>query len=530
MGIHLSLRSLALAIAVAAAAPAQAQTDRPLRLVMNTELQVLDPVVTTAFSTRTFGYMVFDTLVSADSRGEMRPQMLESWEISPDRLTYTFRLREGLEWSDGTPVTAEDCVASLRRWAARDGLGRQLMQAARELATVDARTFRLELKEPFGQVIEALGKAAMLVPFMMPARLANTSPSTAITEVVGSGPYLFVREEWRPGDRVVFRRNPRYRPRSEPADGLAGGKVVHIERVEFVSIPDSSTRVNALQAGEVDLLERVPPDFLDVLRRDRRVTVTQARGGGLELWGGMALNHLQPPFNDIRIRQAVQLALRQPEIVAALGYPDNMVHQQCLTLFLCGGPYATDAGGQRFAREDLPRARQLLREAGYNNEPVVVLHATDSALINPMGLVAIEQMKRLGLNVDVRSTDWATVSQVRARRGPVSEGGWSAIPLVWTGFDMENPMTNPVVLYNCSNAFPGWWCDERQVPLLQAFSTETDMAKRRELAARIQEYAIEHVNLIALGQFAAPAAYRAELQGVIEVGVPVMWNIRRGRR
>ncbi|WP_240782559.1 ABC transporter substrate-binding protein [Roseococcus sp. SYP-B2431] len=509
---------------------AHAQPERPLRLVMNTELQVLDPIMTTAFSTRTFSYMVFDTLVAVDSRGEMRPQMLDSWEISTDRLTYTFRLRPGLEWSDGRPVTAEDCIASLRRWGARDGLGRQLMQATKDLTAVDASTFRLELKEPFGQVIEALGKTAMLVPFMMPARIANTPATTQITEIVGSGPYLFVREEWRPGDRVVFRRNPRYRPRSEPADGLAGGKVVHIERVEFVSIPDASTKVNALLAGEVDLLERAPPDFLARLRRDRRVTVTEARGAGLELYGALALNHLQPPFNNIRIRQALQLALRQPEIVAALGFPDNMVHQQCLTLFLCGGPYATDAGGERFAREDLPRARQMLQEAGYNNERVVVLHASDSALIDPIGLVAIEQMRRLGLNLDVRITDWATVSQLRNQRGPTGEGGWSALPLVWTGFDMANPMTNPVILYNCSDAFPGWWCDQRQVPLLREFAAEPDMARRRELAARIQELAREHVNLVTLGQFASPATYRADLQGVIEMGVPVMWNIRRAQR
>jgi peptide/nickel transport system substrate-binding protein len=530
MRISAAFRAAGLALALSLpAVSAHAQDQRPLRLVLNTELQVLDPVMTTAVATRAFGYMVFDTLVGEDSKGVFRPQMLESWVVSDNGLTYTFKLREGLAWSDGTPVTSEDCIASLKRWGARDGLGRQLIQATKEFTAVDARTFKLELKGPFSQVIEALGKTAMMVPFMMPARIANTSPTTAITEIVGSGPFIFVREEWRPGDRVVFRRNPHYKPRNEPADAFAGGKVVHFDRVEFVSIPDASTKVNALLSGEVDLLERAPPDFLQRLGRDRRVQVTQGRGGGLEIYGGMVLNHAQPPFNNPKIRHAVQLALRQPEVVAGLGFPENMTHQQCLTLFMCGGPYATDAGADHFAKENLERAKQLLKEGGYNNERVVVLHASDSALIDPIGLVAIEQMKRLGLNVDARITDWATVSQLRANRGPVADGGWSALPLIWTGFDMNNPMTNPIVLYNCTDGFPGWWCDRRQVPLLAEFAAETDMEKRRAIAARIQVLAHEHVNMVNLGQFASPAVYRAELTGVLETGVPLMWNIQRKR-
>jgi peptide/nickel transport system substrate-binding protein len=519
-----------LALAAASTMPCAAQVDRPLRLVMNTELQVLDPIFTTAFAARAFGYMVWDTLVAVDSKGEMRPQMLESWQISDDKLTYTFKLRQGLAWSDGTPVTAEDCVASIKRWGARDGLGRQLIAATKEMRVVGPSTFQLELNTQFSQVIEALGKTAMLVPFIMPARIANTPATTQITEIVGSGPYLFVREKWRPGDRVVFRRNPNYKPRQEPADGLAGGKVAHIEDVEFVSVPDNATKVNALLSGEVDLLERAPPDFLPRLRRDKRVTVTEGRGGGLEIWGGMVMNHAQPPFDNAKARQAVQLALRQPEIVAALGYPENMVQQQCLSLFMCGGPYATDAGGERFAKEDLGRAKQLLKESGYDGGRIVILHASDSALIDPIGLVAIDQLKRLGLNVDPRITDWATVSQVRTQRGPVSQNGWSMLPLIWTGFDMTNPMTNPAILYNCSDAFPGWWCDQRQVPLLKEFATEPDLAKRKRIAAKIQEYAHEHVNIVTLAQFASPAVYRSELKGVMEVGVPILWNIQRTAR
>jgi peptide/nickel transport system substrate-binding protein len=172
----------------------------------------------------------------------------------------------------------------------------------------------------------------------------------------------------------------------------------------------------------------------------------------------------------------------------------------------------------------------LLREAGYNNEPVVVLHSSDSAVINPIALVAIDQMRRAGFNLDIRSTDWSTVAQLRTRRQPVADGGWSVTPIVWTGFDMESPMTNPVMVYNCANVYPGWWCDEGQVALLRQFSEETDLARRREIAGQLQARAHENVSVVLLGQFASPAAYRAELQGVLEVGFPVLWNIQRVAR
>jgi peptide/nickel transport system substrate-binding protein len=178
----------------------------------------------------------------------------------------------------------------------------------------------------------------------------------------------------------------------------------------------------------------------------------------------------------------------------------------------------------------MDRARALLRESGYNNEPIVVLHSRDSALIDPIALVAVDQMQRAGFNIDLVSTDWSSVAQRRTNRNPVGQGGWNVVPLVWTGFDMPNPIVNPAMVYNCANVYPGWWCDQRQVPLLRQFSEEPDMARRREIAAQLQTLAHDNVNVVLLGQFAGPAVYRANLRGVLDVGFPVLWNIRREER
>ena len=151
-----------------------ARAAEPFRAVMNIELQVLDPMLTTATVTRAYGYMIYDMLIAMDSKGEYHPQMLESWKVSDDRLTWTMTLRPGLTWHDGGKVMPEDCIASIRRWAQMDGFGKRMMAATSEMRVVDDRTFQIVLSRPFAFVIEALGKPNAMLPVMMPARVAAT--------------------------------------------------------------------------------------------------------------------------------------------------------------------------------------------------------------------------------------------------------------------------------------------------------------------------------------------------------------------
>ena len=524
------LIALAGAAVLAVAGPALAQEERPLRLVLNVGLQNLDPISSPSFVTRNFAYMVYDTLVAMDSKGEVRPQMLQDWQASDDRLTWTFRLRDGLEFSDGNPVTAEDAVASIRRWGARDSIGRRLMAATRDLTVSDPRTFVLTLSQPFGWVIEALGKPSVHVPFIMPARLASTTAPTAqVPEVIGSGPFLFERGQWIAGERASFRRNPRYRPRDEPADGLAGGKVARVERAELITMTDPSTRVSALRTGEVDYLEYAPFDLLPLLQRDRNIVIAKA-GGVANIMGAVSVNHRQPPFDNPLIRQALQQALDREEVLAGLGLPGGVGQPGCVSILLCGTPFTSEAGGDTIRRPSLERARALLREGGYTNQRVVIGQPADSMLINPSALVVIDRLKRAGFNLDVVTADWSTLAQRWVRNDPPEQGGWNLLPVVYTGFDMANPLSNPGIGYNCSGNQPWNYCVPEMTPVLERFAAESDPARRRELAAELQRLAIENATFPITGQFASPAAWRSELRGVIDFGFPVLWNIERTRR
>ena len=520
---------LAAAVALSAAAvlttPAAAQ-QRPLRAVMNIELQVLDPIVTTATVTRAFGYMVYDTLVSMDSKGEFKPQMLEGWKVSDDRLTWTFTLRPGLAFHDGAPVTAEDCIASLQRWAKADAFGKRMMAAASDLRAIDARTFELKLNRPFAFVIEAIGKPNMLVPFIMPARMAALPPNKQNTETIGSGPYTFKRDEWRPGDRAIFRRNAAYQPRAEPADGLAGGKKPSMDTVEFVSMPDPSTRVTALQTGAVDYLEVLPFDYIDLMRKDKNVKVV-IQPPMAHIMGGLSVNNTQPPLDNVKVRRALQMALDQKEILGGIGLPADMSVPFCQSVFLCGGPYESDAGTAALRDASPDKARALLKDSGYKNEPIVLLHSTDSAMINPISMVLIDQIKRAGFNLEVISSDYSSMAQRRLKKEPLDKGGWSLMPVVWSGYDMINPLSHYATAYSCTGNYPGWNCDPGMPDLVAKFEVEADPAKRMALATEMQLRVLDQAPQMFLGQFAPPTAYRASLNGVLRTGVHTFWNITR---
>src|SRR5216684_2273875 len=244
-----ALSVLALSAALTSQAVAAGKT---ITAVMHSDLRIIDPGFTTAYITRDHGYMIYDTLLATDSDFKVQPQMAE-WKVSDDKLTYTFILRDGLKWHDGTPVTAEDCVASLRRWGKSDGMGQKLMDFTLSLEATDPKTITLKLKEPYGLVLESIGKPSSLVPFMMPKRLAETPPGKAIAEQVGSGPFKFVQAEFRPGVKAAYEKNKDYVPRKEAPSWTSGGKVVKVDRVEWITMPDAQTASNALQSGDIDL-------------------------------------------------------------------------------------------------------------------------------------------------------------------------------------------------------------------------------------------------------------------------------------
>ena len=295
------------------APPASAQ-QKTLKFVPEADLRILDPIATTAYITRNYAYMVYDTLFSVNEKFEVQPQMVEKWTLSDDKLTYTFTLRDGLKFHDGAAVKSADCIASIERWAKRDALGQRLAEMTEKWTVVDDKTFTLKLKRPFALTLDALGKPSSNVPFIMPERVAKTDAFENIKDTIGSGPFKFVKEEWVPGNKVVFVKNTDYVPRKEAPSWASGGKVVKVDRVEWIYIPDSATAAAALNAGEVDWWQMVPPDLVPLLTKNKDIKVENTDPMGS--MGMIRFNQLHPPFNNPKMRQALLYVVNQHGLCA----------------------------------------------------------------------------------------------------------------------------------------------------------------------------------------------------------------------
>jgi peptide/nickel transport system substrate-binding protein len=515
-------------IALPGTASAQpVMSERTLRIVPNADLQTLDPIITTAGVVQSHAQLIYDQLFGRDAEQRPQPQMVDTWSVSNDALVWRFTLRDGLAFHGGASVTADDVVASLRRWCARDPHGRQIMAITVSLeAEPDGRTVVWTLKRPYGFMLDALSKPSGNMPAIMPATVAATDPFTPIRSTIGSGPFIFVPEEWIPGSRVVYRRNPNYVPRPEPASGTAGGKVAHVDRIEWLTIANAQTAALALIQGEVDYIESPGVDFLPMLeRRGMHIIRTNPLGAP----GIIRMNHLQPPFSDVRARQALMLLVNQQEILEAM-FPDPALYQVCHAFFVCGSPQDTQAGvpvglGTPTARE---HARELLRESGYDGAAIVILDPTDSPLLHAAALVLAQEMQSVGFRTDVQETDFASMVARRANQRPPSEGGWHIFLTYWDGLGASDPVGNVPMQATCGDAWPGWPCDVEHQALIDAFPYAATPAQRQRVLEAVQVSAYRLVPYVPFGQWYLPSVVSPRLSGVLAMpGIIVPWNIRK---
>jgi peptide/nickel transport system substrate-binding protein len=522
-----AFRALAMSLVVASltAMTAGAAERKTIKFIPYADLSILDPHWTAGIVTRNFAYMVYDQLFAYDHNFKPQPQMVDKWTESPDRLVWEFTLRDGLKFHDGASVRAIDCVLSIKRWGVRNGAyGQPLLDAVNTIEPIDDKSFRITLKRPF-PVLDALASLATPTLFVMPERLARTDPYTQVKEVIGSGPFKFVDADYVAGHKAAFVKNEDYVPRKEPPDWASGGKVVKVDRVEWTYIPDATTASQALMAGEVDRWEYASVDLLPLLRANKNIEVSTIFPIGNT--GALRFNQLQPPFDNVKMRQAVLAVADQREYMEALnGPPENW--NTCYSFYACGFPLASEAGAEPLkGPRDYDKAKKLIAESGYKGERIVLMTASDYPVSNSQSMVTYEALKKLGLNVELMSVDWGTLLKRRTSKEPVDKGGWSLFHTTQPPFDGIDPATNFFLRGNGGAAFPGWPQDAEMEKLIASWFGATEPAAQRDIATAVQRRAFERLPYIPTGQFFFYTAYRKSLTGRIPMHVPFMWNIEK---
>jgi peptide/nickel transport system substrate-binding protein len=518
-------RRIVAAVLLAAAAGTVFAQDKVLRVVPHSNLSILDPIWTTQFMARNHGYMIYDTLFGTDEKNQVKPQMVDKWTVSPDKRLWTFTLRAGLEFHDGKPVTGDDVTASISRWGKRDAMGQKLMTFVERMDSPAPDTFRIFLREPCGIMLEALGKPSSNVPFIMPKRVADTPADKQIEEHIGSGPYVFKRDEFKPGDKAVYVKNTKYKPRKEKASGTTGGKFVYVDRVEWnLALRDGQAQVNALAKGEVDILERPAFESYEQLKKADGVVLVTKDPLGFQYMA--RFNHLHPPFNNPKIRQAAMAAMQQePFLRAQVGIKEY--YKTCPSMYTCGTPYGSAKGSDVQSKSNIKKAQELLKASGYDGTPVVILKPTDLAAIQKLPDVAAQLLRQAGFKVDLQAMDWNTVVSRRAKKEPPSQGGWNIFLTAWLAPDVWSPLTNAALGTAGEKSWFGWPADDRIEKLRDQFARETDDAKRKALAEEIQVRAFEIGTHAPLGEYINPYAVRKNISGLVIGSGDTYWNVKK---
>lgn len=517
--------ALSVLAAPALSRPALAQDWRAstMRMVPQANLSSFDPIWTTATVTNNHGYYVYDTLFAADMDQKPQPQMVASYETLDNGHRWRFTLRDKLMFHDGVPVRSADCVASVKRWTQRDSFGQLLAKVVDAWQVVDDKTFEVRLKRPFPLILDALGKPDTPA-FIMPERHAMTDANKQVTEVIGSGPYRFIPAEYNSGSRAAYEKFDGYVPRAEPPSRGAGGKVAHFRRVEWHIMPDPATAAAALQRGEVDWWERPPVDLQPLISNKpdivREVTDPSGR---LAI---MRLNHLHPPFNNIKVRQAVRMAVIQADYMRASQGEEGSGWKLCRNLWAQGTPYY--AGEQEdLMPQSIAKAAEALKASGYAGEKCVIINPTDFPDIGPLGQVSADLMRKAGLNVDLAETDWGTVIQRRGSREPVEKGGWSMFHTTGPAIGWGNPASSLLVRGQGARGWFGWWNSPRAEELAEEWLFAPDADAQRKAAATLGRLALEEVATVPLGQFTITTAYRRSMTGMLHGSAPYPWGLKR---
>jgi peptide/nickel transport system substrate-binding protein len=498
-----------------ALAPA-GRAESVIRAVPLLDVKTLDPYQNSNYGTRNHGHMIYETLFAWDSHQQPKPGMVGDYSTSSDKMTHHFTLRAGLKWHDGKPVTTADVIASLERWMKKDALGQKLQEAMASLKADNEQSFTLTLKQPFGLVLDALAKPSNYPPFIIPERFAKLPDGSPQFEPIGSGPFIFKKDEWQPGNKNVYLRNPDYVPRKEPPDGFSGAKVVKVDRVEWLTMPDVNTAANALLAGEVDRLENVSYDVVAQLEHKPGVTVQPTDPMGTQHY--LRPNQAHPPFDNVKARQALLYMVDHEEYGRAIT-GDKRFYVDCWAYVMCGAPYGSEAGA---IKPDLAKAKTLMQEAGYKGEKLELPEPTNTPQFDAGALVTASLLRKIGVNVELLPMDYNIMIARRAKKD-----GWNLYVSGNQAVDVASPMTNVYLASNCEQAAPGWPCDKTLEDMKDAFARAETDEERKAIAAKIQQRAMETVPYVPVAQLRIITAYRDSLKGVLSSPIALYWNVEK---
>lgn len=491
-----------------------------LKVAIGSDPQTLDWMATSDTLAKMIGMNIFEPLFGYNRDFEVKPMLAESYDVSSDGKSYTIKLRKGVRFHNGSTMKAKDVVASLKRWArpAISGPGAETFKHVEDVKAVDDDTVRIDLKDQYKLLIENMAtlKNAMVV---LPADIADAAGDDKLKDdqLIGTGPYQL--KEWKSGQEVTLQRFKDYTPRDKDHGGaLAGKKTAHLDEIQFQVVKDPQVRMDGMVTGKYDYAEKLPFDLYQTIKSHENIQPVTFADGYLTLM----LNQSRPPFDNVNVRKAVNAALDKKSIGQAVyGNPKFYA--------LNGALFSKDQkslhvekGTEGYQAYDLKKAKQLLKEAGYDGKPIDLLAAPSKDDHYKMAQIAAQQLKKAGFNVRVKSQEWATLLDTQE-----DKKGWDMMAMGWS------PRFSPPELnmLTTNSDASGWYQSKKWNTLLNKWGETTDSAEKQKILGEMNQTVYDEMPFIKILDRTELDAINTRVKGFqIWGGGQGFWNVSLGRK
>lgn len=470
----------------------------------------LDTHTNTTTATSNLAKNIFETLVTMDSNYVVQPMLADSWEIKEDGRVIEFKLREGVKFHNGEPMTAKDVVASMNRWLENSSSAAETFDEA-SFSEIDEHTVKLEMSKPTSTALVVLAYSGGELASIMPASVIENIEGDKLTEYIGTGPFKF--ESWKQDQQIHLKKYEEYASREEPADGLAGKKEALVDDLYFKFVADSSTRLAGIQSGEYDVAHSIPYDSTDQLKNNKNIKLYSSPNTILNIY----FNKKKGLFANQAARDALAAGIDKEAILkASFGDPENYEKTHHMMMYHQEGQWNSDVGKDEYNIHDVNKAKELFKEAGYNGEKITIMATRDYEFVYSSAVVLQEQLKQMGIDTDIEVYDWPTF--VDKRENPENYD-ITIIP--------NTAKPEPSSLAFMRSDFTGWTDSEELDALLEDFRRAPSLEEAQKKYNDLQAWFIDYKPIVKIGDVNSIYASRDNISEIAYVDGAIYWNVEK---
>lgn len=467
----------------------------------------LDMMSTTVLITQEITTNIFEGLFTLDSHFAPQLSLAQSYQLSDQQRTWTFHLRQGVQFQNGQEMTSADVLASLNRWGKIAQYGQTLFADVASLTAPDKYTVVLELKAPM-PTIPVLLAVPQQQAAIYPKSVIDATGNGPLKQYIGTGPYKFTA--WKPNQYIELDRFSGYKARTEPTDGMAGKRVAYADQLRFIPVPEVQQRVEGVQTGLYDYAEQISPDLYSSFQNSPTLDTVTVKPWWYPV---MVFNKKQGIFTDLKMRQALQAGLDYKSMMQA-AFGNQSFYRLDPSLYFKETQWWSGNSDGLYDQANVTRAKQLLQEAGYHGQTIRVLTSQQYDWMYKLAVVMKSQLEAMGMHVTLDVVDWATLTEQRTKP--------DSYDIFTTAINL---VPDPAIMPNWAATWPGWWTNAQKDSLLQQMSAEPDHNKRLALETQFQQLWYQQVPMLKVGDFFLLAVKSKKLHGPgLSSAMPYLFN------